>query len=129
MTDQITTPEDAKNALIAVPPQLVEEVQNNPEVLVHLSRAQLMLVQHKLTDQYLKDKEALVSQGVAIAEQLRKTANLEPKNIGPTPGAGFSITINIPAMGEAKEVTIEATAPRVVPLEIEDAEEVEEVEE
>ena len=64
---------------IAVPPKLVEAVQTDPDILSRLSRAQLMLVQDKLTRQYLYNSEASITQGTAVAEILRKTANLEPK--------------------------------------------------
>lgn len=107
--DTITTPDDAKKAIVAVPPQLVDAVRTDPELLAQLSRAQLMLVQDKLTRDYLKNVEAPVSQGVAVADVIRKTANLEPKQgTGPGAGNGFSITINLPAVGQAQATTIEA---------------------
>lgn len=96
---------------IDVPPQLVDAVREDPEVLAQLSRAQLLLVQHKLTRQYLYSDSATVAQGTAVAEVLRKTANLEPKGgAGGGAGSGFSITINIPQVGQAAGHVIEAKA-------------------
>lgn len=107
---------------IDAPPQLVDAVRDDPEVLAKLSRAQLLLVQDKLTRTFLNSSDATVAQGVAVAEALRKTANLEPKG-GPTGGAaGFSITINIPQVGQTAGATIEAKAPLI---DVEDAEPVE----
>lgn len=94
--DELTTPDDAKKAQIKVPPKLIADVQEDPEVLAKLSRAQLMLVQDKLTRQYLENSDALVSHGVAVAEALRKTANLDPKEVrgGPT-GASVVFNFNV----------------------------------
>ncbi len=106
---------------IAVPPQLVEAVQTDPEVLAQLSRAQLILVQDKLTRQYLRSGDASIAQGTAVAEILRKTANLEPKQTTSQGGNGFSITINIPQVGDVKGTTIEARATALNDLDTQEA--------
>lgn len=99
---------------IDVPPQLVDAVREDPEVLAQLSRAQLLLVQHKLTRQYLYSDSATVAQGTAVAEVLRKTAALDPKETrgGPT-GASVVFNFNVakpPAQIDVTEtgVTIDA---------------------
>lgn len=96
---------------IDVPPQLVDAVREDPEVLAQLSRAQLLLVQHKLAKKFLYDDNATVAQGTAVAEVLRKTANLEPKGGAGGAGSGFSITINIP--GTDKSLVVEGAAERI----------------
>lgn len=112
MTTQ-TTPDDAKKTHIAVAPQLIDAVREDPEILAKLSRAQLTMVQDKLTRQYLENPDATVAQGAAVAETLRKTANLDPKEGRAGPGNGFSITINIPQTAGAPAAVIEGKAVRV----------------
>jgi hypothetical protein len=106
--DQLTSPEDAKARQIAVPPALVEAVQNDPEVLAKLSRAQLMMVQDKLTRQYLESPDALISHGTAVAEALRKTANLDPKEArSGIAGASVVFNFNVSKPPAAIDVTKE----------------------
>lgn len=108
----ITTPDDAKNSFIELHAKLVDAVREDPEVLVQLSRAQLTLVQDKLTRQYLNASDPTIAQGTAVAEALRKTANLDPKQAAGGSGGGFSINIVIP--GSDKSVTVEGTAEKIV---------------
>ena len=105
MTTQ-TTPDDAKKTHIAVAPQLIDAVRDDPEILAKLSRAQLTMVQDKLTRQYLENPDATVAQGTAVAETLRKTANLDPKEgrAGPV-GASVVFNFNVSKPPAAIDVT------------------------
>lgn len=100
---------------IALPPALVEACQDDPELLVQLTRGQLAVVQDRMVGKVLGDAEATVTQLVTVHEALSRNANIKPAaNQGL--GSGTQITINFIRESRNEKVVIEgAAAPVLLP--------------
>ena len=81
---------------LALAPALVEACQEDPEVLVALTRAQLAVVQDRMVKGLLSDPNASIAQYSTVHERLSKNARLESKEAqGGAAGGGFSVVINL----------------------------------
>lgn len=94
-------------AHVAVPPALIEEVQQNPDALVEITRGQLALVQDRMVRKVLADGSASIAQLAVVHERLSKNAGFESKERG---GGGKppQVVINFIRDGERAPVTITA---------------------
>jgi hypothetical protein len=108
--DQLTQPEDAVTKLSGVPPQLVEDVMDNPELLKPVARAMAATNLHNLfvrmSHPATPNRDRLEFQAM-----LNKMGGLETTPNQKSSGPGFSINIVLP--GHKKELTIEGTATPV----------------
>lgn len=96
---------------IKMPPALVQAIQEDPELLVELTRGQLALVQDRMIRKALADPEISLAQLAVVHERLSKNARLEPKEGAPGAGAGApKVVINIIRGSGRPGVTIEGTA-------------------
>jgi hypothetical protein len=102
---------DAALAKVQLPPALVEMIQDDPELLVKFSRGQLAIVQQRMVQMLLGNKDATVAAYVQVHERLSKNARIEPKE-GVTGGAQ-QVVINIIRGGGRAPVTIEGDAVKV----------------
>lgn len=107
---QVTKPQDAVNRSTAVPPQLVEEVMTNVELLRPVARSMAAINLHNL---FLKVQHpnSPAKDRLEFQQVLNKMSGLtEVKDGGKggDSGPGFSITINIP--GSDKSVTVDSVA-------------------
>jgi hypothetical protein len=107
--DTVTQPEDAARKPAQIPPKLVEDVQDNPELLRPVARSMAAVNLHNL---FLRIQHPATNNADRLSFQamLNKLGGLDAKEAGPTGGPGFSITINIPQVGADKGHTIEAKA-------------------
>lgn len=110
--ETLTQPEDAKARLANIPPQLVEEVQHNPEVLRPVARSMAAINLHNLFTR-MQHPAASIKDRMAFQELLNKMSDIGGKEAQAGPGSGFSIVINIPQVGAAQGQVIEAKATRV----------------
>ena len=116
-TDQhpTTTPDDAVNAMLpaGVSPAALMEMAEDPENASGYARM-LWYEQQVLLRQM--SPMMTVAQRMEWSKSLQKVGRLESLAPVQTGGSGFSITINIPAVGAepAKSLTLEGQAPRVL---------------
>lgn len=97
-------PAEAKPLELA--PALIEAVQEDPELLVHITRSQLAVVQDRMVKKLLENKDASMAQYAAVHEQLSKNARIKeaPAGAGGQSG-GTQVVINfIRAPGHEKVV-------------------------
>lgn len=104
-----TLPADAISNTLLVPPQLVEAVQEDPELLVQLTRSQLVVVQDKMVRAILDDNKATVAQMAVVHERLSKNARIENKE-GQQGNAGTQIVINFHRHSGRETVVVEGQA-------------------
>lgn len=110
MADIQTTEDDVKRKHTGVPPALVEDVQQNPEALRPVARSMAAINLHNL---FVRMQEPATTNKDRMEFQslLHKLGGLEIKDAATAaPGAGFSITINLPQVGATPGATIEAKA-------------------
>jgi hypothetical protein len=93
-TDIQTTPQDAVNRQLSLPPAMLEAIGEDPEVLVSLSRVQLAMVNDRMVKKLMANPDPSPNQFTAVSEQLRKTATLTGAN-AEVKGTGFSVNIVI----------------------------------
>lgn len=106
---QQTTPDDARLAAITLPPELVTQCKEDPQVLVEMTRGQLAIVQDRMVTKLLTSGEATLAQYAQVHERLSKNAGVEPKQFGGS-GAGFSIVLNVgPQPSKTEAATIDVT--------------------
>ncbi len=115
-TTDLTNPAVAKHT--AMPPALIEAIQEDPALIQPIARAMGAI---NLNNLFVKvtHPDASITQQMEFQRLVNKLGRLEPEATVAAPGAGFSITINIPDTATSKATTIEATATHC-----EDAEEV-----
>lgn len=97
LPDEITVDDfelpPAVEAHIAMPPALVEAVQEDPELLVQLTRGQLAVVQDRMVSRVMKDPDATIGQLASVHEQLSKNARLKPE-AGASSNSAAQVVIN-----------------------------------
>lgn len=93
----------------ALSPARVEEVREDPTLLQKDSRQRIALIDRQLEVLAL-DPSTPVAMKLDIRREWRQTANITPVQSALAPGAGFSITINIPASGAVPATTVTASA-------------------
>lgn len=117
----VTKPQDALDRSTAVPPQLVEEVMDNVELLRPVARSMAAINLHNL---YMKVQHPATTAKDRLEFQtlLNKMGGLvEVKGeAAQQTGSGFSITINIPQMGEVNGNVIEAKATQVKTIDVDE---------
>lgn len=120
--EKLTQPQDAVDQALHVPPQLVEDVQDNVEMIRPVARGMAIMNLHNL---YTRIQHPATTNRDRLEFQalLNKMSGLEAKEAQQNSnGSGFSITINIPQVGASKPAVIEATGGRT---DVSDAEVVE----
>ncbi len=110
MTDKTTTPEDAENTAVALSPAFVTEVQDDPELLVRLTRGQLAIVQDRMVRKLLGNPDASSAQFAVVHEALSKNAKIT-KSEGATSGQGFSVVINLQGPKPPTEIDVTPVLP------------------
>lgn len=110
--ETLTQPEDVKRELANIPPALVEDVQDNPEILRPVARSMAAINLHNLFVR-MQHPATNNSDRMAFQTLVNKMGGLDGKDTGTAAGAGFSITINIPNIGASQGQVIEAKATRV----------------
>lgn len=111
-SEAITQPEDARAKNYAIPPQLVEDVQSNPEKMRPVARSMMAVNLHNLFKR-VQHPATGVKDRLEFQNLLNKMAGLEAKESSIPLGTGFSITINIPQVGQVPGKVIESTAKLV----------------
>ena len=110
--DLITTPQHAIDQLtVKLAPADIEVLQDDPEALAQLSRAQLAVVQTTMVHKLLTNPDATPSQFSQVHERLTKTAKLEGKESGA--GNGTKLIINFIRAGDKESITIEGSAREI----------------
>ena len=109
--EQVTQPQDAINRSAAIPPKLVEDVMENPELLRPVARSMAAVNLHnlfvKMSHPATPNKDRLEFQAL-----LNKMAGLEAKEAAQ--GGGPSVVINITRALDGKEaLTIEGASQRL----------------
>jgi hypothetical protein len=94
MSDDFELPLATKKSL-AIPPALVEAVQEDPSLIAQISRSQLLVVQDMMVRKLMSNPDVTPAQLAAAHERLTKTAQLDPKDAENGRGTGFSIVINL----------------------------------
>lgn len=108
----ITQPDDARAKNYAIPPQLVEDVQSDPEKIRPVARSMMAVNLHNLFKR-VQHPAVSVKDRIEFQQLINKMAALELKDTqAGSNGSGFSIVINIP--GSDKGVTIDGTASKIV---------------
>lgn len=110
-TPTLTQPTDALQKSTHMPPKLVEDVQDNPELLRPVARSMAAINLHNL---FVAMQHPRTSNKDRMDFQtlLNKLAGLEAKaQSASDAGPGFSINIVLP--GHKKELTIEGTATKL----------------
>lgn len=90
---------------ISMPPALVEAIEDDPELLVKLTRGQLAIVQDRLVKRALTDSEITLSQLAIVHEALAKQANLKGTQAQVGAGPGGQVVINF-FVGDKKEAFV-----------------------
>jgi hypothetical protein len=96
---------------IALPPALVEAVQEDPELLVSLTRGQLAVVQDRMVQKVIGDPEASVAQLATVHKALSDNAQLKQQT-GVTAG-GQQLIVNFIVGGKKESLIVEGTAKQV----------------
>lgn len=103
---------DTKNPAVAkhlaIPPQLIEEVKDDPSRLQSVARVMGAVNLHNMFVQ-VSERDATFQQRVEFQKVVNKIGRLEPTDTQAA-GGGFSVTINIPAVGSTSGAVIEAKA-------------------
>lgn len=110
MSDEPRLPVATEKAL-EVPPALVQAVQEDPSILVELSRSQLLVVQDLMVRRLIDTPDASISAHAAVHEAIRKNAQMDPKGGDAQKGTGFSVVINL--NNDTPNKAIEVKAERV----------------
>lgn len=111
-SETLTQPQDAIDRALHVPPQLVEDVQDNVEMLRPVARGMAAMNLHNLFTR-IQHPATPNRDRLDFQSLLNKMSGLEAKEVQQGSGAtGFSITINLPQVGEAKSRVIEATGQK-----------------
>lgn len=97
---------------VSVPPQLVEAVQEDPELLVKLTRSQMAVVQDRMVRRVLEDADVSLSALAAVHERLSKGARIEAKEQAQGAG-GAQVVINFHRHSGRDTVTIEGSSTEV----------------
>lgn len=95
---------------IAISPQLLEIIQDDPEALAKLHRVQRALLADRATRQLLQMENPSPTQIAAVIEALRKAEkdDLPVKSAGGG-GPGFHFSIVLPQSGQKLEVQTQGT--------------------
>ena len=93
----------------ALSPARVEDVREDPTILQKDARQRIALIDRQL-EILAMDPATPVAMKLDIRREWRQTANITPQQAALAPGAGFSITINIPASGAVPATTVTASA-------------------
>lgn len=111
MVDIVTTPDDATQRATHVPPQLVLDVQKNPELLRPVARAMSAIHLHTLYER-LTHPGAAIKDKLEFQNMLNKLSGLDSKDTF-TGNTGPQVIINITRAKDRETMTIEGTAVRV----------------
>lgn len=113
MAEEIaTTPQHAIDQLtLKLAPADIEALQDDPDALAQLSRAQLALVQTTMVHKLLVNPDSTPSQFAQVHERLTKTAKLEGKEGANT--GGTKLVINFIRAGDKESITIDGSAAEV----------------
>lgn len=106
----LTQPQDALNKSAQIPPKLVADVQDNPELLRPVARSMAAINLHNLFTR-IQHPATSAKDRLDFQSMLNKMSGLDAKEAATGGGAGFSIVINIP--GSDKGVTVDGTAKRI----------------
>ena len=98
---------------VAMPPALVEAIQNDPELLVALARGQLSLVQDRMVRKVLNDPHATAAAMAVVHERLSKIARVDGGAAPAGHGGSAQVVINIIRRSGSKGLTIEGQATKV----------------
>lgn len=104
----------AEAAAIAMPPALIQAIEEDPELLVRLTRGQLAIVQDRLVRRALTDPEITLSQLAVVHEALAKQANLKAAQAQIGNGQG-QLVVNFYVGGKKEPLVIEGQAADVAP--------------
>jgi hypothetical protein len=92
-----------------MPPQLVEKIADNAELLRPVARGMAAINLHNLFVR-IQHPNTNNKDRLDFQSMLNKLSGLDAKEAPQSAGAGFSITINIPQVGTTSGHTIEAKA-------------------
>lgn len=109
MSEEAVTLNPALSAAIAMPPALVEAIEDDPELLVKLTRGQLAIVQDRLVRRALSDPEITLGQLAVVHEALAKQANLKAAQQAGAGAGGPQIVINFVRAADKEKVVIEGS--------------------
>jgi hypothetical protein len=107
----LTKPQDALDRATRMPPQLVEKIADNAELLRPVARGMAAINLHNLFVR-IQHPNTNNKDRLDFQSMLNKLSGLDAKEAPQSAGAGFSITINIP--GSDKGLTVEGSAERIV---------------
>lgn len=108
--DTVTQPEDALNRPTEIPPKLVEDVMDNPELLRPVARSMAVVNLHNLFVK-MKNPATPVKERLEFQTLLNKMAGLEAKE---AVASGAGVIINITrAKDDRESITIEGTSKQV----------------
>ncbi len=106
--------DSATDSHIAMPPALVQGAQEDPELLVQLTRGQLAVIQDRMVRRVLGDPEATVGALATVHKALSENAQLKPgQGVRGAAGDGVGVVINFIIGSEKKSLTIEGQAQPV----------------
>lgn len=91
---------------ITLEPALVEAAQEDPEVLVGLTRGQLAVVQDRMVRKVLGDRDATVTALATVHRALSENAQLKPQP-GVHAGSGGQVVINFIVGGKKEPLVID----------------------
>ena len=91
---------------------MVDAIRDDPTFIQPVARAMGAVNLHNLFTQ-VSHPDATVAQRLDFQRMINKLGQLEPEATQAAPGAGFSITINIPATPTTLGTVIEAKSERL----------------
>ena len=109
----VTQLDPATKQHLALPPALVEAVQDDPELLVQLTRGQLAVIQDKMVQKVISDPDVSVGALATVHERLSKNARMEKGEIV-AGGGGAAVVINFVVGGKKETLTIDNTTGKPV---------------
>lgn len=95
----------ATEAHIHMPPALVQAAQDDPEVLVKLTRGQLAVVQDRMVQKVLTEADTSLSALATVHERLSRNAKIEKADV--VGGAGAAVVVNFIVGGKKEVLTID----------------------
>ena len=115
LDDVVIPPLDPANAkTLTLHPAIVEGVQEDPELLVQMSRAQLAVVQDRMVKRALESNDTTIGQLAVVHERLSKNAKLEPQQGAAAGHPGTQVVINFIRAPGKEKVVIDSTPQQVI---------------
>lgn len=95
----------ATESHIHMPPALVQAAQEDPEVLVKLTRGQLAVVQDRMVQKVLTEADTSLSALATVHERLSRNAKIDKADA--IVGGGAAVVVNFIVGGKKEVLTID----------------------